>query len=147
MSTRTVIMKEEGWRARPYYCSENYPTIGYGFKLGGQNFPLPSFEITKATGEVWLKELLTDYEAHYSQYAYYNQLNEPRRAILLSMAYQIGKGGLAKFKGMLKGLELGDFDIVADEMLDSLWARQTPQRANRHALQMREGCWIKYYTD
>jgi len=29
-----MLAKEEGFRAKPYYCSENYPTIGYGEKIG-----------------------------------------------------------------------------------------------------------------
>jgi lysozyme len=36
---------------------------------------------------------------------------------------------------------LAAYTIAADYMLQSKWAKQTPNRANRHAEQMRTGVW------
>ena len=41
-----------------------------------------------------------------------------------------------KFKKMKAALERGDFEAAAAEMLDSRWARQTPNRADREALEI-----------
>ena len=60
-----------------------------------------------------------------------------RRAVLLSMAYQMGVDGLMKFKNMWAAINRQDWDDAADQMLDSKWARQTPERAGRHARIMR----------
>ena len=45
------------------------------------------------------------------------------------MVYQLGKYGVLKFKNFLKALDEGDLSRASEEMLDSLWARQTPNRA------------------
>jgi lysozyme len=44
-----------------------------------------------------------------------------------------------RFKKTLAALEARDFDRAADEALDSLWARQTPNRAERIAAAIRKG--------
>jgi lysozyme len=59
------------------------------------------------------------------------------QVILLEMAYQMGCRGVGKFDNMWNALEVGDYRVAADEMLDSRWARQTPARANRLADRMR----------
>ena len=45
------------------------------------------------------------------------------------MVFQLGIGGVSKFKKALKAVGEEDWDTAADEMLDSKWATQTPERA------------------
>jgi lysozyme len=49
------------------------------------------------------------------------------------MCFQLGFGGLLKFQKMLTCLADGDRTGAAREALDSLWAKQTPARAQRVA--------------
>lgn len=35
-----LIQIEEGYREKAYYCSEGYPTIGTGHKIGPKGAPL-----------------------------------------------------------------------------------------------------------
>lgn len=70
--------------------------------------------------------------------------NPARQDILISMAYQMGVDGLSLFKGTLASIAAGDFNAAANGMLDSLWARQTPSRARRHAEVMRTGDYDAY---
>ena len=48
----------------------------------------------------------------------------------------MGAFGVSKFKGMLKALSEKDYKRASYEMLDSLWARQTPNRAKRMSERM-----------
>jgi lysozyme len=57
------------------------------------------------------------------------------------MAFQMGVGGLMKFKRTLSLIELDKFTEAADNMMTSLWAKQTPKRAQEMANQMRTGKW------
>ena len=57
--------------------------------------------------------------------------------ILSNMHYNLGLTRLLKFKKMWAALEDNDFNTAADEMLDSRWATQVPNRANRLADRMR----------
>lgn len=67
------------------------------------------------------------------------QGNIPRMVALTSMCFQMGEEGLAKFKNTLSLIAGGEFSRAADNMLQSLWARQTPERAERVANMMRTG--------
>lgn len=144
-----ILKKEEGFRAEPYYCSEQYPTIGYGKKIGDRYAPLPKMTITEPDAAKQLIGLTEANEKTFLNnpdlYRCYFHLNNARKAILLSIAYQIGIYGVLKFKNMLGALERADFDKAADEMLNSLAARQTPARWKRNAEQMRSGELNAYY--
>jgi lysozyme len=70
-----------------------------------------------------------------------SSLNGARQAVLVGMAFQMGTEGLLKFKNTLAMVQAGDFEGAAKGMLQSLWARQTPERATRMAEQMRTGEW------
>jgi len=53
------------------------------------------------------------------------------------MVFQLGMTGVSKFKNTLKAVKEEDWDTAADEMLDSVWAEQTPERANELSSTMR----------
>jgi len=73
--------------------------------------------------------------------SWWRQLDEARQGVLLSMAFQMGVDGLLTFKNTLGMVRAGDYAGAARGMLNSLWARQTPERAARMAEQMRTGQW------
>ena len=46
------------------------------------------------------------------------------------MIFQLGKTGVSKFRNMWKALSELNYVGASFEMLDSKWAKQTPNRAN-----------------
>lgn len=140
-----LIEKEEGWRDTPYYCSENYPTVGYGFKIGNRNAPLPKFTLPKVAGDAWLISIVDDIESQLNHNEWYVLLNDARKAVIISMCYQIGLSGMMKFKNMIEAIEQNRYKNAVAEMLDSRWARQTNARAKRHSEQFSAGEWLTYY--
>lgn len=58
--------------------------------------------------------------------------------VLLNMAYQLGTNGLFKFKKMLTALNNQSYKEAIKEMEDSIWHRQTPNRANDLKKKMKE---------
>ena len=72
---------------------------------------------------------------------WFDTLDEPRQGVLLNMAFQMGVDGLLGFHATLLMIEQGDYYMAADNMLKSLWAQQTPERAKRLSDQMRDGVW------
>lgn len=135
--TRSIIEREEGWRAEPYYCSLNYPTIGYGFKLADKGDPLPKFVLPKPAGDAWLQCLIDAIRSQLSTEL--SWMNEARQAIIISMAYQMGIKGVLSFGDMWAAIRKEDWPAAKAAMLDSRWRRQTPERANRHANVMLAG--------
>ena len=57
------------------------------------------------------------------------KLPELAKEIIIEMTFQLGTGGLSKFKKFWKFLREGKFFDASCEMLDSRWAKQTPNRA------------------
>ena len=51
--------------------------------------------------------------------------------VIYEMCYQMGVTGVSKFKKTLAYLENEEFKKASIEMLDSRWARQTPNRARK----------------
>lgn len=128
------LRRDEGFRSRPYLCPAGFQTIGYGRNLDAN--PLSEDEgayllrndIRRAAMGIALRlpGLL-------------EQVGDVRARVLLNMAVNLGVGGLLKFRRMLVALEQGDYGRAADEMLNSVWARQVGRRADRLADAMRTG--------
>lgn len=70
-----------------------------------------------------------------------DQLDEARRGVLLNMAFQMGLQGLLGFRNTLATIQSGNYKLAAQQMLQSLWAKQTPERAKRLSDQMADGQW------
>ncbi len=147
-TAENVIKIEESYRSKPYYCSEQFATVGYGRKLSEQkNAPLPNITANRAEEDLFVKEKIRELSyALMSRYSVaWSKCNQARQAILISMAYQLGLTGVSQFQKMWMALSNGDFSLAAKEMLNSKWAKQTPNRAKRHVEQMERGEIIRYY--
>jgi lysozyme len=60
---------------------------------------------------------------------YFDTLPKTIQNVLIEMAYQLGINGLMSFKKTLNYCKQKNYDKMADEMLNSKWAEQTPERA------------------
>ena len=143
-----IIKLEESFRAKPYYCSEQYPTVGYGKRVGNKNDPLPNITVTEKESLEFVRQRISDTIIKLSS-AYpiaWSKCNTTRQAILISMMYQLGSTGLSNFKKMWSAIENSNFEEASKQMLDSLWAKQTKNRALRHAKTMKDGSLDMYYT-
>jgi len=114
-------------------------TIGFGTKLhkkkglNPRDFPI---RVTELTARQMLISEVARIETRLAMSRYgdvFNNLSDDRRAIVLSMTYQMGVTGILKFKDMWKQAKAGNWKAMAKEALDSKWAKQTPNRAKRHA--------------
>jgi lysozyme len=116
------IKENEGFRGEVYKDHLGFDTVGYGTKM-----PLSKKEAT-----VLLRMRLYDKAEELATVKpLFNQLPEDVQNVLAEMAYQLGVGGLLKFRKMWKHIEAYEFDKASVEGLDSLWAKQTPSRANK----------------
>lgn len=149
MLASKIIKVDEGWRPKPYYCSEQFSTVGYGFKIGDKFAPLPDIEMTIEEGEQRLEShidsLHQNLSTHKDTHIAYNSAGPVRQAVLISMAYQLGVSGLLKFRKMWEALEGMNYGAAEAECLDSLAARQAPKRFQRNGWMLRTGELHKYY--
>jgi lysozyme len=66
-------------------------------------------------------------------FPWWNKMPEPAQRGLANMAFNLGVPRLRGFSRMLAALKDGYFDAAATEALDSQWADQVGERANRIA--------------
>ena len=125
----------EGLRLKPYKCTAGKLTIGYGRNLEDVGISQAEadmmFERDFAMAESEVKKLLRvngiDWEC----------LIEQRFYVLTDMMFNLGYDRLSKFKKFLYALKKGLYEDAANEMLDSLWAKQVGNRATQLAALMR----------
>ncbi len=132
------IKQDEGLVLHSYADTLGYATIGYGRlvdqRKGGGISEDEALYLLKNDVNARLNVLENAID-------FFARLDDARKAVLLNMSFQLGITGLLKFKNTLAKIEMGDYDGAADNMLKSLWARQTTNRAGRLAEQMRTGQW------
>ena len=153
----SLLQYEEGFSEKPYLCSEGYPTVGTGIRIGPKGAALSNYQFTvpREVDAVWLQSILNStmrsmlsnerIAKAMNVLDVLDVLDEARTAVLVSMAYQMGVAGLAQFKNTLALIDSKRFEDAAVAMLQSKWAKQTPNRAKRHAEQMRSGLWCTEY--
>ena len=147
---KDILAFEEGLRLIPYLCSEGYVSVGYGTVLYSKKGMNPSdfpLRITAETAGQWLEadvEMVVNRLRNGSRADIFNRMNTERQTILISMAYQMGYSGLMGFNKMWAALDVGAFVLASEQAKDSLWYRQTPQRASRHARVLEEGSLSVY---
>lgn len=133
------LKRDEGVVRHAYEDSLGFTTIGVGrlidMRRGGGLSPdeidyLLNNDIEEKTAQVL------------AALPWASKLNEPRFAVLVNMAFQMGIGGLLRFHRTLGSIEDGQYGEAALEMVDSLWAKQTSTRAHRLATQMETGEWV-----
>lgn len=130
------LVKEEKFVPYCYDDSMGYKTIGVGrlvdkAKGGG---------ITRDEAEYLLRndvERVTN--ALWKRIPWIKSLDTVRQAILCAMAFQMGVDGLLDFKHTLKMVQAERWGQARAGMLSSLWADQTPERAERLAKAMESG--------
>jgi lysozyme len=134
------LKRHEGIKNKPYLCTAGKRTIGVGRNLDAVG-------ITTDEALYLLAEGITEDDAMYlldndiqrvekelvSHVRIFPALSENRKIVLMNMSFNLGINGLLKFNNMFAALETLDYQKAADEMLDSLWAKQVGSRANELA--------------
>ena len=131
-SKREKIEYEEGFKSRMYKCPAGKWTIGAGINLEVTDMP-------KEVADLWMKIIVDKLEDRLCEHDWYVNLSHARQTVIIDMAYQMGVRGLLGFKNMINSIVAGDYDMAAHHMLDSAYSIQTPARANRNAMAMRNG--------
>lgn len=125
----------EGCHLKPYKCPAGKLTIGYGRNLDDVGISQAEadmmFERDFAKAEADVRDICKEFGINV------DDLIEQRFYVLTDMCFNIGKGGLKKFKKLFSALKKGLYDDAANAMLDSLWAKQVGNRATKLAVLMR----------
>ena len=138
---RKELEVDEGVKYEIYNDHLGYPTFGIGH-LVRDNDPESGEPVGTPVSEDRVIEafdndvqvVLADCERLYNDF---NVLPEEVQLIIANMMFNMGRPRLSKFKGMKAGVDAQDWNKAADEMIDSNWYKQVPNRAGRLVKRMR----------
>ena len=122
------IGANEGFERTPYQCTMGVWTIGHGFTWITEEESLHILagrvsELHLELGNKWV---------------WYDGLPPEIKGVVIEMCFQLGVFGFSKFKKAIAHMIDKEWQLAADEMLDSKWRKQTPNRANRLATIVRD---------
>lgn len=140
---KAMIKRHEGLRLDVYECSTGHKTVGYGHKLTQSELSVLVSPITLDKAEHLFMTDLVDAIMDTTGLigdSYY-KLSDVRRAVLIDMCFNLGRGGLAGFKNMLSAVNAEDWQEAHDEMLNSRYAKQVGDRAVELADMMLHDTW------
>lgn len=129
---KAKLIEDEGLRLKLYRCTGGKLTIGVGHNIESRGI---SEKIAMAILEEDMDEAI---EGASSLVGNYDALSDARKVVLCSMVFQMGLKSMRKWKHTLAAIERGDWKMAAYNMSLSLWAKQTPERAERLIKMMEE---------
>lgn len=135
------LRRDEGVRYVPYRDTKGIPTVGVGHNL--QAAPLPAgwtYPLTDDQVNQLLRIDLTNVFSDLNRdLPWWTDLNDVRQRVIANMMFNLGSNRLLGFKNTLAAMRQGRYDDAAAGMLNSAWANQVGERAQRLAQMMRTG--------
>jgi len=130
-----LIKLHEGFRAKPYRCTQGRTTIGWGRNIQDNG-------ITELEAELMLINDVSESCAILKdRVSGFSELCEVRQAVLIDMVFNLGWPRFSRFKKMILAVESRAFELAALEMEDSNWYRQVASRAVTLVEMMKTGEW------
>jgi lysozyme len=130
-------VEDEGEVLHAYKDSHDLLTIGVGRLID----PKKGGGISREESRYLLANDIRKWIAIAGQWDWFDQITWPRQGVIVCMLHQLGAKGVSNFRKMIEALGRFDYEAAADEMLDSNWHKQTPERCERMATIMRTGQW------
>jgi len=130
------IADDEGVKYETYHCSLGHLTGGIGHLITewDEEFydkPVETRISHEQINDWFAKDIETTIKDCNLLFSQFNNLPEEIQRVLANMCFQLGRPRLSKFKNMIAAVEDLDWASMADEMQDSNWYKQTPERAQR----------------
>ncbi len=133
-----MLKRHEGVRSHVYLCSEGYETIGVGRNIADSGLGLSDDEVEYLLNNdiERVRQELAD------NYFWFPALNEARQDAMIDICFNLGLTRLRGFVNALEAMSREQFDLAADEFMDSRWATQVGNRANEITEMIRVGEYV-----
>jgi len=130
------ISKDEGIKFETYRCSLGHLTGGIGHLITEWDEEIYSGPVgtaipTEQVNDWFAKDIETTIKDCNLLFSQFNNLPDDIQHVLANMCFQLGRPRLSKFKNMIAAVDDLDWERMADEMENSRWFKQTPNRAKR----------------
>ena len=132
---REQLKIDEGVKYEVYNDHLGYPTFGIGHLVTEQDQEYGKPVGTPVSEERVNAVFDNDVAIYMSEakkvFPNLEQLPEEAQQVIVNMTFNMGAPRLAKFKKFIAGVNAGDWNTAAVEMMDSRWAKQVGNRAER----------------
>ena len=138
---RLELEDDEGVKYEIYNDHLGYPTFGIGHLVKDDDpehgMPVGTPVSKERVAEAFDQDIETVLEDCCKLYSDFDDLPEEVQRIVANMMFNLGYPRLSAFRGMKAGVDARDWEAAADEMVDSRWYNQVPNRALRLVNRMR----------
>ena len=138
---RKELADDEGCKYEVYLDHLGLPTFGIGHLIVaadpeyGEPVGTPVSE--ERVRQAFDLDILVTSEDCHSLYDDFDDLPEEAQLIIANMCFNLGYPRLSKFKNMKAAVDARSWNEAADQMVDSRWHDQVPNRAKRLVGRMR----------
>ena len=146
-----ILKMREGLSLRPYRDRDGW-AVGYGHRIGADEWMAriasgrPA-DISLDEAERFFQQDVASARAWFGRLFGAVVMNAARRDALTAMIYQLGPGGVARFRRMCDAISRADWENAAREALDSRWAKQTSERAREVATMLETGRYPEWLRE
>jgi lysozyme len=138
---REEIAEDEGCKYEIYLDHLGLPTTGIGHLITESDEehgkPVGTVVEQERVKQLFALDMIVTLDECKVLYPDFDDLPEECQHIVANMMFNMGRPRLSKFKGMKAGVDARDWSAAADEMVDSKWYTQVPNRARRLVDRMR----------
>lgn len=127
------LRRDEGVAHKPYKDTEGILTIGVGRNLEDRGLSDDEIDYLLMNDFKWV---VIDLDRNAP---WWRDMSPNRQRALSNMCFNLGWPRLSQFRKMLAALQAEDWDEAANQALDSRWANQVGDRADRVAELIRNG--------
>tara|TARA_R110002050_G_scaffold20325_4_gene57594 strand:+ start:495 stop:926 length:432 start_codon:yes stop_codon:yes gene_type:complete len=131
------IKKHEGWSPKIYKDHLGFDTIFYGHLITPEDTYEHGQEYSRSEGSIVFEKDFQKAVGQAESLIGERAINHIAKQVIIQMVYQLGVGGVSKFKKMWAALDTEDYETAGNEMLDSKWADQTPHRCAKLSVTMK----------
>jgi lysozyme len=138
---RIELAEDEGCKYEIYLDHLGLPTCGIGHLITADD-PESAMSVGTEISEervqlLFRRDVSIAVDECKRLYPDFDQLPEEVQRIICNMMFNMGYPRLSKFVGMKSAIDNKLWDVAADEMIDSRWFDQVPNRAKRLVARMR----------
>lgn len=129
---KSFLIKYEGYKTSVYKDSLGYATVGIGHRITNNEIQKHSHYTNSEIDTLFAADLARALAIANKHFVNFNNLNNNTKLVIVSLCFNLGSGGFAKFRRFIANVNSGNNKGAAGELRNSKWAKQVGNRAKDH---------------
>ena len=129
---KAFLLKFEGVRNEPYRDSRGNLTVGIGHLIVEGREKVKKVYRADEIDQLFREDLARAIEDARRLIPSFDSKSKNVKLILVSLVFNMGRGGASKFKKFLGAINSSEYLLAAKELKNSLWYKQVGRRGLHH---------------